>query len=80
VVKLGARGCRAAGPAGAALSVPAPATAVADTTGAGDTFNAGLVGALAGGASWPDALEAATRFASEIISRPSNERYRIGLP
>lgn len=80
VVKLGARGCLAAGPDGSALSVAAPATSVADTTGAGDTFNAGLVGALAGGAGWPDALEAATQFASEIISRPSNERYRIGLP
>jgi sugar/nucleoside kinase (ribokinase family) len=80
VVKLGARGCLAAGPDGAELAVPAPATSVADTTGAGDTFNAGLVRALAGGASWADALAAATRFASEIISRPSNERYRIGTP
>jgi sugar/nucleoside kinase (ribokinase family) len=80
VVKRGAAGCLAAGPTGAQLSAPAPATTVADTTGAGDTFNAGLVSALAGGASWPEALEAATRFASEIISRPSNERYRIGLP
>lgn len=78
VVKLGARGCLAAGPDGALLSEPAPATAAVDTTGAGDTFNAGLVQALAGGASWPEALARATRFASELISRPSNERYRIG--
>lgn len=80
VVKLGARGCLAAGPDGAELAVPAPATTVTDTTGAGDTFNAGLVRALAGGASWPEALAAATRFASELISRPSSERYRIGAP
>jgi sugar/nucleoside kinase (ribokinase family) len=79
VVKLGARGCLAAGPNEVQLRVPAPPATVADTTGAGDTFNAGLVSALAGGASWPDALAAATRFASELISRPSNERYRIRL-
>jgi sugar/nucleoside kinase (ribokinase family) len=77
VVKLGACGCLAAGPEGAVLSEAAPATAVVDTTGAGDTFNAGLVQALAGGASWPEALARATRFASELISRPSNERYRL---
>ncbi|HEY2770567.1 MAG TPA: carbohydrate kinase family protein [Solirubrobacteraceae bacterium] len=78
VVKLGARGCLAAGPDGALLSAAAPAITVADTTGAGDSFNAGLVKALADGASWPEALAAATRFASELIARPSNERYRIG--
>ena len=48
---------------------------VADTTGAGDAFNAGLVQALADGASWREALTTATRFATEIISRPSNDRY-----
>ena len=47
VVKLGARGCLAVGPDGAELSASAPAVAVAaDTTGAGDAFNAGLVTAL----------------------------------
>ncbi len=49
VVKLGARGCLAVGPDGAELSASAPAVAVAaDTTGAGDAFNAGLVTALNG--------------------------------
>jgi argininosuccinate lyase len=76
VVKLGARGCLAAGPQGEELSVPAPTVAVADTTGAGDAFNAGLVNALSDGAAWPDALRAATNLASAIIARPSSERHR----
>jgi sugar/nucleoside kinase (ribokinase family) len=75
VVKLGPRGCLAAGPDGAELVVPAPSVQVEDTTGAGDAFNAGLVAALSDGAEWPEALAAATAFASEIVSRPSNERY-----
>lgn len=75
VVKLGARGCFAVGPDGIELAVPAPAVSVADTTGAGDAFNAGLVHALAHGTSWREALSSATRFATTIISRPSNNRY-----
>jgi sugar/nucleoside kinase (ribokinase family) len=76
VVKLGARGCLAAGPGGALLSAAAPAVTAADTTGAGDAFNAGLVHALSDGAEWPDALAAATRFASAIIARPPGDRHR----
>jgi sugar/nucleoside kinase (ribokinase family) len=79
VVKLGPRGCLAAGPDGAEIAVPAPAMTVGDTTGAGDAFNAGLVHALARGAGWEEALTAATRFATTIISRPSGERYRVAL-
>ncbi len=80
VVKLGARGCLAVGPDGAELSASAPAVAVAaDTTGAGDAFNAGLVTALDGNGDWPAAIQAATRFASEIVSRPSHDRWRPPL-
>jgi sugar/nucleoside kinase (ribokinase family) len=75
VMKRGGEGCLAVGPDGVELAVPAPAVAVADTTGAGDAFNAGLVHALGRGAEWPDALNAATAFASEIVSRPSGNRY-----
>jgi len=80
VVKLGARGCLAVGPDGAELSASAPAVAVAaDTTGAGDAFNAGLVTALDGNGDWAAAIQAATRFASEIVSRPSHDRWRPPL-
>ena len=80
VVKLGGRGCLAVGPDGAQLSASAPAVAVAaDTTGAGDAFNAGLVTALSGGGDWAAAIETATRFATEIVSRPSHERWRPRL-
>src|SRR5262249_35064724 len=75
VVKLGARGCLAAGPDSIEFAAPAPAVAVADTTGAGDAFNSGLVDALARGLTWPDALARATRFATGIVARPSDERY-----
>jgi len=79
VVKLGPSGCLAVGPDGSEIAVPAPATTVADTTGAGDAFNAGLVHALACGESWRDALATATRFATTIISRPSAERYMVAM-
>jgi sugar/nucleoside kinase (ribokinase family) len=75
VVKLGSRGCFAVGPDSTELKVGAPRVDAADTTGAGDAFNAGLVHALSAGASWPDALRAATTFASTIISRPSHARH-----
>jgi sugar/nucleoside kinase (ribokinase family) len=75
VVKLGRRGCFAAGPDGFELAVPAPSVDVADSTGAGDAFNAGLLNALADGRDWPEALVGATELASTIVSRPSSSRY-----
>ena len=79
IVKLGPSGCFAVGPDGTEIAVPAPAVTVADTTGAGDAFNAGLVHALAHGTGWPDALAMATEFATTIVARPSNDRYRIAV-
>ena len=73
--KLGADGGCAAGPDGAWHTVPAPRVQVTDTTGAGDAFNAGLTGALARGAGWPEALRAAVTLASDIVARPSHRRY-----
>jgi sugar/nucleoside kinase (ribokinase family) len=77
VVKRGARGCLAVGPDRVELDVPAPAVESADTTGAGDAFNAGLLHALSDGAEWREALAAAVEFASAVIARPSNDRYRV---
>jgi sugar/nucleoside kinase (ribokinase family) len=76
VVKLGARGCLAVGPDDVELTSSAQAVPVVDTTGAGDAFNAGLVSALSAGEDWPAALEAATHFATEIVTRPSHDRWR----
>lgn len=73
--KLGANGGCAAGPDGAWHTAPAPVVKVADTTGAGDAFNAGLTAALARGKPWAEALRAAVHLASDIVSRPSHRRY-----
>jgi sugar/nucleoside kinase (ribokinase family) len=79
VVKLGAQGCVAVGPGGAEITAPAPSVEVVDTTGAGDAFNAGLIDGLTNGADWPEALARATDLASEIASRPSQERQNLRL-
>src|SRR3954451_3044041 len=75
VIKLGPDGCMAFGPHGGRLASPAPAVEPADTTGAGDAFNAGLVAARAAGRDWQDALGAATALASSLVARPSNHRH-----
>lgn len=74
VVKLGARGCLAIGPDGERLSAPAEPVAVADSTGAGDAFNAGLITALGEGHAIGAALRAANALAGRILRRPSRER------
>jgi len=56
VAKLGARGAMAIGDDGRAVHVPAPAVRVSDTTGAGDSFDAGFLHAWLGGASLADCL------------------------
>ena len=80
VVKLGARGCLAVGPDGAQLSAarprwPSPPTPRAPAT----RSTPGLVTALNGSGDWAAAIEAATRFATEIVSRPSHDRWRPPL-
>jgi sugar/nucleoside kinase (ribokinase family) len=74
VVKLGPEGCLALGP-GDVRRIPAPSVRVSDTTGAGDSFNGGLMYALSRVAEWPEALRFATRLASTVVSRPSEDRY-----
>jgi ribokinase len=70
VVKLGARGARWGD-----VHVPAEPVEVVDTTGAGDAFAAGLLGARLKGADERQALEAgcaaAARVVAQVGARPS---------
>jgi len=67
LVKLGAEGA-AWLDAGHAVRAAAPAVAVADTVGAGDTFNAALLTGLRDRLAWADAVAAAVQAASLAIS------------
>ena len=75
VVKLGGDGCLAVGPGGQEHRVEAPRVDVIDTTGAGDAFNASLMLGLAEGIGWGEALGSAVETASQVVSRPSGDRY-----
>ncbi len=57
VAKLGARGAMAIDAGGRSVHVPAPRVEVTDTTGAGDSFDAGFLHAWLGGAELNDCLE-----------------------
>ncbi len=67
VIKLGAEGA-AWWDADRVRREAAPAVAVADTVGAGDTFNAALLTAWSERFAWPDAVAAAVRTASLAMS------------
>ena len=56
VAKLGARGAMAIDGGGRPVHVPAPRVDVVDTTGAGDSFDAGFLHAWLGGAELTDCL------------------------
>ena len=56
VAKLGARGAMAIDAGGRTVHVPAPRVDVVDTTGAGDSFDAGFLHAWLGGAELTDCL------------------------
>jgi len=75
VVKRGAEGVAAIAPDGSMITVPVRPVEVRDTTGAGDSFNAGVVYALSMDAAWPKALTFATRVATAVVARPSGDRY-----
>jgi sugar/nucleoside kinase (ribokinase family) len=68
VVKLGAAGARWSD-GRETITVPAAATEVVDTTGAGDAFAAGLLCARLDGAGPREALEAGCRAAAAAVAR-----------
>lgn len=74
VIKADARGARA-WRGGETVEVPAPPVSVIDTIGAGDTFNAGYLSALAQGCDWRDATAVGIGVASQAIAT-SPRRYR----
>ncbi|MDI3316251.1 MAG: sugar kinase [Bacillota bacterium] len=67
VVKLGRDGAVWADRRGALRRAPAPRVPVVDTTGAGDAFAAGWLGARLTGGSPAEAMRAALRLASEAV-------------
>jgi sugar/nucleoside kinase (ribokinase family) len=71
VLTAGPHGARAIS-GEAMLEAPAEAVVTVDTTGAGDAFAAGLVHALVGGGSMPEALEIALRFGTEATLWPTS--------
>jgi sugar/nucleoside kinase (ribokinase family) len=75
IVKRGPKGSMAVGPGGTQFAIMAPAVQVADTTGAGDAFNAGILQARSEGRPWDEAIGFATLLASTVVSRPSRDRY-----
>lgn len=78
VVTLGAAGCLLARPDGSTDAFPAaPVTTVADTTGAGDTFNGVLAARLAAGDEIAAAVEAAVVAASLSVTAVG---ARTGMP
>ncbi|MDQ3766868.1 MAG: PfkB family carbohydrate kinase [Actinomycetota bacterium] len=66
-VTLGPEGARLVRRADDELSIEGPDVDPVDTVGAGDVFTAGLVGALAGGATDQEALEAARDAAGAVL-------------
>ena len=59
---------------------PEPAIQVVDTTGAGDSFNAGYLSARLGGRSAGEAVAAGRRLASVVVQHPGAIIPRGAMP
>ncbi|MEO7124499.1 MAG: carbohydrate kinase family protein [Nakamurella sp.] len=75
VVKVGADGAYWIIRDGIPFHVPAPATNVVDTTGAGDALNAGAIVGMRRGLTIEDSVILGVEVASRIVGRPSAQRW-----
>lgn len=75
ILKVGGDGAWWIPSGGAAVLVPAPATEVVDTTGAGDALNAGVIVGLRRGLSELDSVALGVSAASRVVSRTSARRW-----
>jgi len=76
VVKMGAKGCFVSESADSApLEIQPVPVEAPDTTGAGDSFNAGFALGLSRGLDWVGSAHLASSVASEILRQPAWRRY-----
>ncbi|WP_104130712.1 carbohydrate kinase family protein [Cryobacterium sp. N21] len=78
-VKCGARGASLATPAGLWIEEVALPTAVVDSTGAGDGFNAAFLISIAGGSDLQQSLRQAVRYATQLVGSTETDRALIQL-
>ncbi|AUX79355.1 carbohydrate kinase family protein [Sinorhizobium fredii] len=74
IAKLGKEGCAGVGPGGEYFRHATEPVACADTTGAGDSFNAGLLYGLSKGMGWSDAARLGSRVATAVLRKPKEAR------
>ncbi|WP_137120477.1 carbohydrate kinase family protein [Segeticoccus rhizosphaerae] len=75
VIKAGEHGAFWVGGDGHVTHAPAPEVPLADTTGAGDALNAGMIYGLRHGLSIDEALRLGVQVASTVVARSSAERW-----
>ncbi|CCM80150.1 MULTISPECIES: carbohydrate kinase family protein [Rhizobium] len=76
VVKMGAKGCLvSASTNAAAVEIRCVPIEGPDTTGAGDSFNAGFALGLSRGRDWAGSARLGTAIASAVLKQPAMRRY-----
>lgn len=81
VLKCGAQGAVLYRPTGKPVRVPVrEAVTPVDTTGAGDSFNAGFIGAMIEGSTPQEAADAGNRLAGAVIRHPGAIIPRAAMP
>lgn len=74
IAKLGKDGCAGMGPKGEFFRHAIEPVPSADTTGAGDSFNAGLLFGLAKGMEWSEAARLGSQVATAVLRKPRDSR------